>query len=149
MIISNSTNYTAPDNTLAIALGVTGGVLFLICCVIVPIVIVILVLKHILRHKATLGKTKNEGNESLRNLIDDLEMPPPSDAVAMDEPSISSDTPLEETDNEGEMEKRRLADVNKFANKLFTKMLFENAFVKIDGKAERKYIAERCVDYIV
>lgn len=149
MIISNSTNITEPNHTLAIALGVTGGVIFLIFCVILPLVLCILVFKHMTRHKATLSKTKNEGNESLRNLIDDLEMPPNSSACAIEEASISSDTPIEETDNEGEMERRRLADVDKFANKLFQKMLFENAFARIDGKAERKYIAERCVEYIV
>jgi len=47
------------------------------------------------------------------------------------------------------MEKRRFMDVNKFANKLFHKCLFDNAIAQIDGKLQRRYIAERTVEYIV
>jgi hypothetical protein len=47
------------------------------------------------------------------------------------------------------MEKRRLMDVNKFANKLFHKCIFDNAIAQIDGKLQRRYIAERTVEYIV
>lgn len=43
----------------------------------------------------------------------------PSSRVIEDPVEVSEDTPIEETDNEGEMEKRRLADVQKFVGKLF------------------------------
>jgi len=75
MIISNSTNITGPNQKLIIGLSVTFGLLFLIFCITVPIIICCIACKYMLRHKSNLGKTKMEGNESQRNLIDDLEQP--------------------------------------------------------------------------
>lgn len=64
VIISNSTNITEPNVGLIVGLSVTFGLLFIIFCVIVPIVICVCIGKYMLRHKSNLGKTLQEGNES-------------------------------------------------------------------------------------
>lgn len=56
------------------------------------------------------------------------------------EPSFEEETPIEETDNEAEMEKRRQADLNKFCSKVFNKLIFEGAMNQIALKEEREWI---------
>jgi hypothetical protein len=50
------------------------------------------------------------------------------------------DTPIEETDNEAEMEKRRQADLQKFCAKVFNKLIFDATMAKIDHKAQRDVV---------
>jgi len=59
------------------------------------------------------------------------------------------DTPIEETDNEVEMEKRRQADLQKFCSKVFTKLIFDATFAKIEHKERRDVIVAEMVQLVL
>jgi len=138
IIISNSTNITAPDRSKRQKLGLIFGVILAIPVIVYPIVVAIVVICLVCKKKSP-KKEPDTGNESHRNLMDD-ELPS-SAAVVPECEDSEHETPWSETDNEAEMEKRRLMDRDKFVRRMF-KVAFDSAWRELEAKEEKRVIIE-------
>lgn len=111
-----------------------------------PIMVCLIYCCYLSCKKQSLDKVK-QTDESARNLMDDLEAP--SQAVVDPEQISFDDTPLEETDNEVEMEKRRQADLQKFCTKVFNKLIFDATIAKIEHKEQREEVVGEMVKFVL